>query len=51
MKVRITIDVDMDTGGYELKLSTKKKGGKIDQQYLVTVIQKILDNWKLKFVN
>lgn len=51
MKIQVIIDIDQDTGKYELTYKSSKKGKKIEQQKLADIIQKVLDNWKLKFVD
>lgn len=50
MKVKVVIELDTDIGDYELQYFSEK-GESIEQEKLALIIQRVLDNWKLKFVD
>jgi hypothetical protein len=50
MKVTVIIELDYDTGDYELKvLNSEKK--KIDQKKLSLLMYRVIKNWSQKFTN
>ncbi len=51
MKVRVTIEVDMETGEYDLQYGRLSGPERIDAQELVEALEKVVTSWKLKFVD
>jgi hypothetical protein len=50
MKVTVMIEVDYDTGDYELQvLSSEKK--KVDQKKLSLLMYRVIKHWSQKFTN
>ena len=50
MKVKIIIDFDTETGNYSLEYSSEKKES-LEYFTLVEILDTIVQNWKLKFVD
>jgi hypothetical protein len=50
MKVTVIIEVDMDSGDYQLQvLNSDKK--KTDQKKLSLILYRVIKNWSQKFTN
>jgi hypothetical protein len=50
MKVTVIIELDMDTGDYELQILNSEKQ-KTDQKKLSLLMYRVIKNWSQKFVN
>ena len=50
MKVNIAIELDTETGDYDLKF-TSEDGKTMDQQELVRLLRKVFEQWNLKFLS
>jgi len=53
MKVKTIIEIDMETGDYDIQfgISEGDKKKKIDQKEMTKLLRKVIDAWNLKFVN
>ena len=52
MKIRVTIEIDLETGQYSLEYGNLSNSGKkIDAKELINALEKVVAGWKLKFVN
>jgi hypothetical protein len=50
MKVKINVELETDTGVYEIKF-TSEDGQTMDQQELVRLLRKVIEKWNQKFVD
>jgi hypothetical protein len=52
MKVRVNVELDLDSGEYDLQVfSLEKDKKKIDQQKLASMLQKVVKSWNQRFTN
>ena len=53
MRVRVTIEVDLETGEYTLQYGSFSTSGEksVDAKELTGALEKVIAAWKLKFVN
>jgi len=51
MKVKVNIDVDLETGEYDLQVFTFNEKNKVDQRKLAIILQRIVKKWSEKFQN
>jgi len=50
MKVKITVDLETETGEYEIKFTSEDKQP-MDQKVLSKLLKKVVEQWNQKFVN